>query len=61
MSSVYQPKRKELNDDDVICEMVDFVIKYVLFDDVIDYETDVKYRKTPHFRLKKPSNLPVGR
>ena len=34
-----------VNDDDVICEMVDFVIKYVLFDDVIDYDTDIKDRK----------------
>ena len=33
---------KVINDDDVICEMVDFVTKYVLFNDVIDYDTDVK-------------------
>ena len=33
---------KNIHDDDVICEMVDFVTKYVLFNDVIDYDTDVK-------------------
>ena len=36
---------KEINDNDIICEMVDFVTKYVLFNDVIDYEEDVRYRK----------------
>ena len=36
---------KEINDNDVICEMVDFVTKYVLFNDVIDYEVDVKQTK----------------
>ncbi|MBQ8720469.1 MAG: hypothetical protein IJY65_05495 [Clostridia bacterium] len=39
---------KEINDNDVICEMVDFVTKYVLFNDVVDYETDVKHiRRAP--------------
>jgi len=32
---------KEINDNDVICELLDFVVKYVLFDDVIDYDEDV--------------------
>lgn len=35
---------KEINDNDIICEIVDFVTKYVLFNDVIDYEEDVKYK-----------------
>ena len=35
----------DISDDDIICEMQDFVIKYVLFDDVIDYETHVLQRK----------------
>lgn len=38
---------KEINDNDVICEMVDFVVKYVLFNDVVDYEIDVKRTKEP--------------
>ena len=38
---------KEVNENDVICEMVDFVTKYVLFNDVIDYEIDVKRTKKP--------------
>ena len=32
----------EINDNDVVCEMFDFVLKLVLFNDVVDYETDVK-------------------
>lgn len=35
----------DINNDDIICEMQDFVMKYVLFDDVIDYETHVLQRK----------------
>ena len=31
-----------INDNDVICEVIDFVKKFILFDDVIDYERDVK-------------------
>lgn len=31
----------ELNDTDIACEMLDYVQKYVLFDDVIDWERDV--------------------
>lgn len=34
-----------VNDDDIICEMQDFVLKYVLFDDVIDYEMHVTMTK----------------
>ena len=33
---------KEINDNDIICKMVDFVTKFILFNDVIDYEADVK-------------------
>lgn len=36
---------KIINDNDVICELVDFVTKYVLFNDVIDYSEDVKREK----------------
>ena len=36
---------KEIDlEEDVVCEMLDFVLKLVLFDDVIDYETDVKQK-----------------
>lgn len=31
----------ELNDTDIACEMLDYVQKYVLFDDVIDWERDI--------------------
>ena len=31
-----------LNDDDIAGAYLDFVMKYVLFDDVIDLERDVK-------------------
>ena len=37
---------KEINDNDIICEIVDFVTKFILFNDVIDYETDVKHTKS---------------
>ena len=36
---------KIINDNDVICELVDFVMKFVLFNDVIDYSEDVKRDK----------------
>ena len=36
---------KIINDNDVICELVDFVTKFVLFNDVIDYSEDVKREK----------------
>lgn len=35
----------DISDDDIICEMQDFVIKYVLFDDVIDYDMHVRGTK----------------
>ena len=36
---------KVLDGDDIITEMYDFVTKYILFDDVIDWEQDImKYR-----------------
>ncbi len=28
-------------ENDVVCEMLDFVVKYILFDDVIDYKRDI--------------------
>jgi len=31
-----------IHEDDIICEVLDFVTKYILFNDVIDYETDVR-------------------
>lgn len=36
---------KIINDNDIICELVDFVTKFVLFNDVIDYSEDVKREK----------------
>ena len=36
---------KVINYNDVICEMIDFVVKFILFDDVIDYDEDVKQTK----------------
>ncbi len=38
---------KEIDDSDVICEMQDFVTKYILFDDVLDYDVDVVHTKAP--------------
>lgn len=32
---------KEINDSDIATEFEDFVLKYVLFDDVIDFEKDI--------------------
>lgn len=37
---------KEINENDVICEMIDFVTKFVLFNDVVDYEDDIKQKKS---------------
>ena len=34
---------KEIDGNDIACEMHDFAIKYVLFDDVIDWETDIAH------------------
>ena len=46
---------KEINDNDVICEMVDFVTKWILFNDVIDYEEDVKHtKKSSHLLYQEP-------
>ena len=37
---------KELGDSDIVGKFLDYVIKYALFDDVIDWERDVKdYKK----------------
>ena len=35
---------KVIEDDDVACEMLDYVLKFVLFNDVIDYEIDVLHK-----------------
>ena len=46
---------KEVNEEDIICEMIDFVAKYVLFDDCIDYEVDVlKIKRAPDIVLNVP-------
>ena len=46
---------KVINDNDIICELVDFVTKYVLFNDVIDYSEDVKReKKRPRITLTMP-------
>ena len=46
---------KEVSDEDIICEMIDFVAKYVLFDDCIDYEVDVlKIKRAPDIVLNVP-------
>ena len=33
---------KALTDDDIITEFTDFATKYVLFDNVVDWENDIK-------------------
>ncbi len=38
---------KEIEQKDMICKMRDYVLKFVLFDDVIDWETDVLNRRPP--------------
>lgn len=43
----------ELKDTDIACEMQDYVMKYVLFDNVIDWERDVV-----KFRYEQQSFLP---
>ena len=46
---------KIINDNDVICELVDFVTKFVLFNDVIDYSEDVKPdKKRPRTIFSSP-------
>ena len=46
---------KIINDNDVICELVDFVTKFVLFNDVIDYFEDVKRdKKRPRTVFSSP-------
>lgn len=45
---------KDINDDDIVCEMLDFVVKFVLFNDVIDYEEDVKHKKSTHYLYFQP-------
>ena len=37
---------KTISSDDIVAEMLcDFVAKYVLFDDVIDYDTDIAHTR----------------
>ena len=33
-----------ISEDDIAAEMIDFCLKYVLFDDVVDYDVNVKHR-----------------
>ena len=47
----------QIDKRDVITEMRDFVLKYVLFDDVIDWETDIKNYVAPYVRGYEPRYL----
>ena len=38
---------KEISDSDIAAELFDFIVKYVVFDDVIDYERDVLHFHKP--------------
>ena len=43
---------KELSDNDIVGTYFDFVMKYVLWDDVLDWERDIKeYKKMQRLRL----------
>ena len=43
---------KELSDNDVVGTYFDFVVKYVLWDDVLDWERDIKnYKKMQRLNL----------
>ena len=43
---------KELSDNDIVGTYFDFVMKYVLWDDVFDWERDIKeYKKMQRLRL----------
>ena len=42
-----------IHEDDVLCEIIDFVTKFILFNDVIDYETDIKPVKARKEVFKK--------
>jgi len=48
---------KEVPENDIICEMRDFVLKYVLFDDVIDWESDIKHYTAPRVKGYEPVYL----
>lgn len=48
---------KEIPKDDIICEMRDFVLKYVLFDNVIDWESDIKDYTAPAVKGYEPYYL----
>ena len=47
----------DIDKRDVITEMRDFVLKYVLFDDVIDWETDIQNYTAPQIRGFQPRYL----
>lgn len=47
----------DIDKRDVITEMRDFVLKYVLFDDVIDWETDIQNYTAPQVRGYEPRYL----
>ena len=42
-----------IHEDDIICEVIDFVTKFILFNDVIDYETEFKYIEIPVAAIHK--------
>ncbi len=42
---------REIDGKDIVCEMRDFVLKYVLFDDVLDWETDIKNKQWEQMSL----------
>lgn len=47
---------KVIGDDEIVAEMLDFCVKYVLYDDVIDYDVDVARIKAPplmHFPVSE--------
>lgn len=49
----------DVNDEDIICEMQDFIVKYVLFNDSIDYEVDVlKHKVNTEFIIFAEDPLP---
>lgn len=42
-----------IHENDIICEVMDFVTKFILFNDVIDYETDSKYEMSRCAAIQK--------
>lgn len=46
-----------IDNNDICAEMRNFVLKYVLYDDVIDWERDIKHYTAPHIRGYEPRYL----